>query len=128
MRLLERMTLGQRIMLSAAIAIAVILALALFGYLTGAWEEDGYLPFSLASAESKSELCMDGETRERVRRLMYEALDEALKKKVEDLFAVWLRDSTGQPQRAQKGMDGALRAYYGARGAAAKFNPPDCSG
>lgn len=110
--------------------LAVLLGLALYGYLTGRWEDDdnnAHL-WGLASAETRSELCMDDESRERVRRLMYEALDEALKEKIKDLFDVWLRDATGQPARASKGMDNALRAYVAARASAAKFNPPECSG
>src|SRR5262245_35336547 len=64
--------------------------------------------FMRASAESKPELCMDDENRERSRKIMLEALDAALKGKVQELYEVWLRDAAGQPGRAAKGMDGAL--------------------
>jgi hypothetical protein len=124
------MTVGQRFLLTLAIVLAILLALAAFGYFTGNWDEDetarpGY---GLASAETRPELCMDSDTRERVRKLMIEALDNSLRQKIESLFAVWLRDATDQPRRAQTGMNSALRAYVGARDAAAKFNPPECSG
>ena len=110
--------------------VVVLFALALIGYSCGRWDRDEEQPriFGLASAETRSELCMDSETRERVRSIMLLALDEALKTKVEELFAVWLRDSTGQPDRAGKGMEAALRAYQQARIAAMKFSPPECSG
>lgn len=120
----------QRFLLTVAIVIAILLALAALGYFTGNWDEDetarpGY---GLASAETRPELCMDADARERVRKLMLEALDNSLREKIESLFAVWLRDATDQPRRAQTGMNTALRAYIGARAAAMKFDPPECSG
>lgn len=125
------MTFAQRFLLSLIIVLVILFCLAAFGYFTGGWDDDPDGPmvrFGLASAETRPELCMDDEARERIRRLMYEALDEALREKIKDLFDVWLRDATGQPARASKGMDNALRAYIQARAAAAKFNPPECSG
>jgi hypothetical protein len=127
------MSLGQRISLTVILVLVIIFLLAAIGYFTGNWEEDesakpGYPMFALASADTQPELCMDADTRERVRKLMIEALDESLKSKIEDLFAVWLRDATDQPRRAQTGMNSALRAYVGARAAAMRFNPPECSG
>jgi hypothetical protein len=124
------MTFGQRFFLTLIIVIVLLFALAAIGYFTGNWNEDesarpGY---GLASAETRPELCMDSDTRERVRRLMFEALDNSLREKIESLFAVWLRDATDQPRRAQTGMNSALRAYVGARGAAMKFDPPECAG
>jgi hypothetical protein len=124
------MNIGQRFLLTFFIVLVILLALALLGYFTGNWEQDDAARpgYGLASAETRPELCMDADTRERVRKLMIEALDNSLRTKVEDLFAVWLRDSTDQPRRAQTGMNSALRAYVGARDAAMKFNPPECSG
>jgi len=111
-------------------ALVIQLALAAYGYFTGGWEADesGAHIFGLASAETRPELCMDDETRERVRKLMLDALDEAFKEKIKDLYEVWLRDETGQPQRAAKGAENALRAYFHARGGAMKFSPPECPG
>jgi hypothetical protein len=124
------MSFGQRFLLMIIIVLAILFALAALGYFTGNWDEDetarpGY---GLASAETRSELCMDNDTRERVRKLMIEALDNSLREKIESLFAVWLRDATDQPRRAQTGMNSALRAYVGARAAAMKFDPPECPG
>jgi hypothetical protein len=124
------MTVGQRFLLTLAIVLAILLALAAYGYFTGGWEEDegNAHIFGLAAAESRPELCMDDETRERVRKLMLEALDNAFREKIEKLYEVWLSDPTDQPRRAAKGADGALRAYFHARNGAMKFNPPECSG
>ena len=124
------MAVAQRFLLTLAIVLAILLALAAYGYFTGGWEDDennAHL-WGLASAQTRPELCMDGETREHVRSLMLTALDDALKTKVEELFAVWLRDATGQPGRAKKGMEAALAAYSNARIAAMQFSPPECSG
>lgn len=35
---LEDVTLGQRIMITVALVVGILLALALYGYLTGAWD------------------------------------------------------------------------------------------
>jgi|SRR5262245_65193173 len=124
------MTVAQRFLLMLFIVLVILLALAALGYFTGNWDENeaarpGY---GLASAESRPELCMDNDARERVRKLMYEALDNSLRQKIEDLMDVWLRDNTDQPARAERGLRNALHAYMGARAAAARFNPPECSG
>src|SRR5262245_37718116 len=108
--------------------LAALLILALLGYSCGKWESVDQIPFFLAAAETRPELCMDHESRERVRVLMLEALDQAFKQKIQDLYGVWLRDATGQPQRATTGAENALRAYFQARNGAMKFNPPECTG
>jgi hypothetical protein len=123
-----QMTFGQRFALTVVICLAILFALAAYGYFSGRWEDDennAHL-WGLAAAESRPELCMDDETRERVRKLFLDALDLAFKEKVEKLYEIWLSDPTGQPARAAKGADSALRAYSQARAAAMKFNPPEC--
>ena len=124
------MTFGQRFLLTLAIVLIILFAFAAWGYFTGRWQDDesNAHVWGMASAESRPELCMDSEARERVRKIMLDALDESLHEKIKDLMDVWLRDATGQPQRASKGLENAMRAYFHARGAAMKFNPPECSG
>lgn len=125
------MTFGQRFLLTLFIVLVFLLIIAAFGFYSGGWEDDAdplLVRFGIASAESRPELCMDDETRERVRKIMFDALDESLHEKIKDLMGVWLRDETGQPARASKGMNNALRAYVHARAAALKFNPPECPG
>jgi len=121
------MTFGQRFLLTLAIVIFLLVALAAVGFFVREDEEPATV-FGLASAETRPELCMDDETRERVRKLMLEALDTAFRERIEKLYEVWLSDATDQPRRAAKGADAAMRAYYHARGAAMKFSPPECSG
>jgi hypothetical protein len=83
--------------------------------------------FSLASAESRRELCVsDEETREQIRVLMFHALDEALKDQVMHVFLTWLKDDTGQPGRARTGVEQAVAAYLRAREGARQWTPPLC--
>lgn len=123
------MSFGARFLLTLFIVIVFLLVIAAFGYFSGGWEDDRdplLVRFGIASAQSRPELCMDDESRERVREIMFNALDESLHDKIKDLMSVWLRDDTGQPARATKGMENALRAYTHARAQAIKFNPPEC--
>src|SRR5262245_20359816 len=126
----EPMTVAQRFLLTLIVVIVILLALAAVGFFTGNWDENEVARpgYGLMGAETRPELCMDDETRERVRKIMLEALDNALRDKIEKLYEVWLSDPTGQPMRAARGSDAAIRAYHQARGAAMKFNPPECSG
>lgn len=46
-----------------------------------------------------------------IRELMQQALDDALHDQVKQLFAVWIRDDRGQPERAASGIRRAVSAY-----------------
>jgi hypothetical protein len=130
---LQDLSIGHRVAITVVIVLAVLFALALYGYLTGNWEEDetarpGY---GLASAESQiiqPEICMDEATRERIRDLVLEGIDEALKEHTKHIFSIWLKDSTDQPRRAVTGMATGIRAYLGSRANALKWMPPVCPG
>lgn len=50
---------------------------------------------------------------EHLLELERQALDAAYKAQVQALFAVWMRDSAGQPSRAKKGLNQAKAAYVG---------------
>jgi hypothetical protein len=111
------------------VIIAALLALALLGYLTGNWDEDesarpGY---GLASAESVTIVCADPMTREKIRDLMSEALDEAFKNHVEHMFEVWMKDERGQPDRARTGTQNGINSYIRASKAVSDWSPPPCS-
>src|SRR5262245_28649704 len=82
--------------------------------------------YFLQSTESVRILCMDEDTRERIRRILLAAIDESLQQKVEDLFRVWLSDPTGQPARARQGVFNAIEAYLKARAGALKWTPMQC--
>jgi hypothetical protein len=43
-----------------------------------------------------------------------EAIETAYKTQIEHLFAVWMKDETGQPARAVSGARSARRAFIGA--------------
>lgn len=102
-RLLENMTVGQRIVFMFVIVLVLLLLLAAFGYFTGRWEvEAAPAPAPISAYES------------RLIALDREAIDNAYRSKVEQLFSVWLKDETGQPARAIVGVNQARKAYAGA--------------
>jgi hypothetical protein len=127
------MTFGQRFLLTIAIVLIAIFGLALCGY--NYWEAEEQhdatvVSFMLASAESTPvELspCMDEVTREQIRSVMLEALDDALKEHVKHVFEIWLKDERGQPERARTGVRQGIRAYLGAKKGALEWAPPLCS-
>jgi hypothetical protein len=80
--------------------------------------------YGLASAESQR--CTDAETAEIIRHILIQALDEALKDHVTHVFAIWMRDETGQPERARTGARSAVNAYIRARAGAHEWKPPVC--
>jgi hypothetical protein len=101
MRPLEDMHIGQRVMLTVAIVVILIILLACVGYLSGRWE---------AQAQPIPPSKFD----KRIAELDREAIDEAYKEKVMALFNTWLSDPSEQPSRALKGAQNARRAYIGA--------------
>jgi len=112
------------------ICVLVLLLLACFG--SRYWETEeqrsGVLDFMLASAESQPELCVaDEASRERIRAIMVDALDDALKDQIMHLFEIWMKDDRGQPDRAKVGVRAAIKAHQGARKAALEWMPQICS-
>jgi hypothetical protein len=70
--------------------------------------------------------CLDATHVEKVRQLMLEAIDEALKEHTRHMFEVWMKDPREQPSRAITGMKAGITAYANSRAAALRFNPPAC--
>jgi len=127
------MNAGQRFLLTIAIALAAIFALALCGRDYWQVEEQSSTGdmFRIASAESQIvqlSPCMDEQTREQIRAVMLEALDNSLKSHIEHVFEVWLRDDRGQPGRARTGVQQGIAAYLLARKGTMDWAPPPCSG
>ena len=127
------MTTGQRFLVTIFIVLAIMFALSLCGYRY--WEPKEQAStfdiFKLASAESTPvELppCMDSATREKIRNIMYEAIDEALKEHIMKMYDVWMKDDRGQPGRAATGVRQGIKAYLGARMGVDKWDPPPCGG
>src|SRR5262245_45411885 len=124
------MTFAQRFLLSLAIVLAALFGLSLCGY--NYWDvqeqKTGLIEYILASAESQQVECMDEPTRERIRAIMIDALDEALKDQIKHLFETWMKDERGQPGRAATGARQAIKAHQGARKSALEWMPPPCAG
>jgi hypothetical protein len=72
--------------------------------------------------------CMDAETRERVRSIMHDGIDQALKNHAVNIFGVWQKDPHDQPRRAVTGMSNAVNAYVGSRAALKRWAPLLCKG
>lgn len=103
MRPLEDMSLGHRAIATVIIVVVVLLILAFIGYISGRWEaEAAPVPAPISPYER------------RLIALDREAIDNAYRAKVEQLFSVWLKDETGQPGRAIIGVNQARKAYAGA--------------
>jgi hypothetical protein len=99
MRDLHELSIGQRVVLTFVIVIVILLLLAAFGYLTGRWDEaDAQV---LAPSKFDSDLIA----------IDKEAVKQAYHDQVVHLFAVWMKDEKGQPDRALVGVRQARRAY-----------------
>src|SRR5262245_29342101 len=122
------MGVGPRFLLTLALVLAALGGISLFGYQYWEVVEQVPLTFNLASAETKPELCIDTNTREQIRSVMFDALDEALKVHIKHLYEVWLKDDRGQPERARTGAENGVRAYLQARKGATEWSPPPCAG
>jgi hypothetical protein len=98
MRDLHELSLGQRVMLTAAIVIVLLLLLAAFGYLTGRWDE--------ADAQAITNSKWDA----RMIELDKQALDEAYKTHLVLVWTNWLKDG-GPPTRHATGFARARNGY-----------------
>lgn len=81
-----------------------------------------------SDATEPPEPCMDDESRERVRGLIIDAIDTALKNQVQKVFEIWMKDPADQPRRAKIGMHDGIDAYVRSRAQALRWNPPTCKG
>src|SRR5262245_38747915 len=103
----EDQSLGQRIVLTVIICLAVLFFFAIIGWLSGAWDEArgakiGSVGFTLNC---------DLERGEHTRGVLAQALDEGLKEHFIKLFHNWAQDPTDQPARAQRGFRNTLLVY-----------------
>ena len=127
------MTVKERIVATVIIVLAALFGIALWGWLSGGWNEGENEPlFEIASSYTRKvkadipEPCMNEEMRERLRMMALTSLDASFGDKVEQLYAVWLRDATDQPARAQVGIKQAISAYLRAHDLMEKWSPPEC--
>jgi hypothetical protein len=82
--------------------------------------------YEMASAGETAVLCTDAETREKVRTLLLDALDQALTQHFILTFKVWMSDSRDQPGRAALGVRNGVAAYLDARKKMLIWSPMDC--
>ena len=69
--------------------------------------------------------CADEATANQARDIMLRGLDYALQVRAFNLFETWMEDSTGQPERASKGLHKGVDAYlHGRKGILAWTIPP----
>ena len=83
--------------------------------------------FEQNEANSQVNVCVTPEQRNHLRAVMLKAVDDALSEQVGHLFGNWVRDSTGQPKRAQTGTNNAVRAHVIARANVLAWDPQECS-
>jgi hypothetical protein len=67
---------------------------------------------------------LTGTPEERLKVVLYQALDEALRLYVVNQFSVWMKDPTDQPERAADGVHKAVRAWTDARKAIDEWEAP----
>lgn len=114
---------GERIAVTFVIVLAILFALALFGYLTGGWQDARAAPPSKQIA-----LCSDEPgINDQINEIAFKALDDALRGQIERLFTTWMKDPSGQPERASIGVKQSALAYVHARAAILAWNIPRCS-
>src|SRR5262245_65632844 len=97
---LEDMPIGQRVVVTFVIVFIALMLLALWGLLSGGWDismEEGY---RVASADEGIQASKYDEL---IFKLDREAAGNAYRDQIERLFAVWMKDETGQPARAAVG-------------------------
>jgi len=70
--------------------------------------------------------CADSQTQERIRTLLLEGIDQALRNQTVRAFDFWMKDQTAQPKRALIGMDMAVSAFIRSRQNAMQWMPPLC--
>jgi len=120
-----------RWVLTFVVVLVLLLILAMSG--KRYWEVVEMAPspmFLLESASSEPvelQPCMDASTREKIRGIMYEGIDEALKEHIMKMYDVWMKDDRGQPGRAATGVRQGIKAYLGARMGVDKWDPPPCA-
>jgi hypothetical protein len=105
-------------------ALSIISSIILAAVLVGIIE--AVLIWSTASEPTPWQ-CMDEMTREQVRTIVLAGIDQALKNQTTHLFEVWMKDSHGQPMRANSGMRNAINAYSSSRAIGLRWMPPICS-
>ena len=100
MKRLEDISIGNRVVITVAIVLAILFILAAIGYFSGGWEAQG----ETASEPSPYDEQMDS--------LQKQALNEAFKTQMVHLFKTWVADfDPNHSNRPIKGAANARKAY-----------------
>lgn len=102
MKRLEDMSIGHRVAVTVVIVLAILFALALYGYLTGGWD---------AQAQAELQPLAISKYEKRIIELDRTAIDAAYQAQITHLFQTWMKDDSGQPKRAETGARQARTAY-----------------
>jgi len=106
-------------MISTLALSIVAIASALFGISL-------VLQHTAAQTVPQAEVCMDAETRDKTRALMFEGVNTALVHHTERLFDNLMKDRGHDPARMTQGMYTALALYARSRENLLKWSPPAC--
>jgi hypothetical protein len=98
---LEDMSIGNRIALTVVIVLIIIILLACVGYLSGRWEVEAAPTPETPTTPSKWD--------DQIDELEKQALGEAFKKHIMQLYSVWVTDNY-QPRIPPKALVGARNA------------------
>jgi hypothetical protein len=132
---LEDLSLTQRVLLAISITVAVLLALLIISRVVGEGAQAQPSPREQSKSMPEwtpitdADMCVDEDERERVRTLLSQALDEALKHQIERLFEIWVRDFKVYKEGlapARQGARNAIIAYSRSRASLEKWNPHSC--
>ena len=99
MKPLEQMTFGQRFALTVVICLTILFALALFGYLSGRWDEAG----------AQGAPVVPSKYDDRIDELERQAIDDAFKRYIGQLYNIWVTDAY-QPRIPPRALTGARNA------------------
>jgi hypothetical protein len=70
--------------------------------------------------------CADEKTKEHIRELTLNGIDDGFRKHIGNLFTIWVQDAQDQPRRAKVGLQNGVTAYLRAQEDTLKWAPPTC--
>lgn len=70
--------------------------------------------------------CMPSDQREKVREIMFEAINRGLEQRIVHVYEQWVIDDRDQPNRASVGARKAIRAWMQTHRYIEQWNPPPC--
>jgi hypothetical protein len=135
---LQDLSLWQRIVLALGIVLFAILMLIVISWLTGGdvaaqqrsaqrpVSAEEKHPFELQPIDVNIPDCSDNEeVKDRMRSLVLEGLDQALRDHVTNLFRIWM-SNPADPTKAGTGVRNGARAYIHARHQISEWDVPPC--